>query len=229
VHLSFLPESPQPNSANAGTSHSDNLVTASGGVGLQSLFGAIRWMRLLQVAVDASMSVLAVLGAFLIRFDGHPGGFYTHQLLVLLPLFLGLHLLISWGLGVYRRLWRYTGLTEVTELGCSVLLVTTAILAARALGLLHLDGQHLSYGIISIECGLAFLLLVSPRVLRRLQTEHEQRRHWRQPVRRRALLVGAGDAGQMVVRELSQRSDLGVDIVGLLDDDPQKLRRKIGH
>jgi len=193
------------------------------------LVAGIRWMRLLQVAVDATMSALALAGAFLIRFDGHPGRFYTHQLLVLLPLFLGLHLLINWGLGVYRRLWRYTGLTEVTELGCSVLSVTTAVLVARAMGLLHLDGQHMSYGIITIECGLAFLLLVSPRVLRRLQTEHEQRRHWRQPVRRRALLVGAGDAGQMVVRELAQRPDLGVDIVGLLDDDPQKVRRKIGH
>ncbi len=189
----------------------------------------IRWMRLLQVVVDATMLALALGGAFLIRFDGHPDVFYTHQLLVLFPLFISLHLLTNWGLGVYRRLWRYTGLTEVTELGCSVLSVTTAVIVARALGFIHMDGQHLSYGIIFIECGLAFLLLVSPRVLRRLQTEHDQRRHWRQPVRRRALLVGAGDAGQMVVRELAQRPDLGVDIVGLLDDDPQKLRRKIGH
>ena len=67
------------------------------------------------------------------------------------------------------------------------------------------------------------MVLVSPRILRRLQTEHRQRRHWRQPVRRRALLIGAGDAGQLVLRELNQRPDLGVDVVGMLDDDPQKI------
>lgn len=192
------------------------------------MLAQVRWLRLLQIVTDAVMAALALTGAFLIRFDGHPGNVYTGQLLCLMPLFVVLRLASNWGFGVYSRLWRYTGLTEVAELGCSVLTVTTAVFVLRALHWLQVGGHHLSYGIIFIECGLAFLLLVSPRVLRRLQTEHSQRRHWRQPVRRRALLVGAGDAGQMVVRELSQRSDLGVDIVGFLDDDPQKVRKKIG-
>jgi FlaA1/EpsC-like NDP-sugar epimerase len=87
----------------------------------------------------------------------------------------------------------------------------------------------LSYGIIFIDTGLCFLLMGASRVLRRLQTEHQQRKHWRQPVRRRAIVVGAGDAGLMVLKELNQRPDLGVDIVGLVDDDPNKLQKRIGH
>jgi FlaA1/EpsC-like NDP-sugar epimerase len=85
----------------------------------------------------------------------------------------------------------------------------------------------LSYGIIAIDAGLVFMSLVAPRVVRRLQTEHQQRRHWRQPIRRRALLVGAGDAGQLVLREMNQRN-LGIDVVGLIDDDPAKLKKRIG-
>src|SRR5262249_12861128 len=127
-----------------------------------------------------------------------------------------------------KRLWRYTGLTEMMELTCSILTVTFIVLALRALKLLNVEGTQLSYGIIFIESGLSFLLMAAMRVLRRLQTEHTQRRHWRQPIRRRALLVGAGEAGQMVLKELAQRRDVGVDVVGLVDDDPQKYKKRIG-
>lgn len=184
-------------------------------------------MRVSQIVLDSSIICASFLCAFLIRFDGHLSAPYVHQVFTLAPIVVIFRMLANWGFGVYRRLWRYTGLTEIMELGCSVLAVTTAILIARALSLLGIDNNQLSYGIIAIDAGLCFMMLVAPRVVRRLQTEHEQRRHWRQPVRRRALVVGAGDAGQMVLRELNQR-DLGVDVVGLVDDDPGKVKKKIG-
>lgn len=188
----------------------------------------LRWMRILQIVLDAVLIALAFVGSYLIRFDGNLAPIFFYQLSVLtLPLVI-LRLFSNWQFGVYRRLWRYTGLTEIMELGCSTALVTTIVLAARVFGLITTKGNQLSYGIVFTDLGLCFLLLASPRILRRLQTEHSQRRHWRQPIRRRSLLIGAGDAGQLVLRELMQRPDLGVDIVGLLDDDPQKLKRRIG-
>ncbi len=190
---------------------------------------AFRWKRIFQVVLDALAYALALTGAYLIRFDGSLGSLYAHQLLVLLPVIVGCRVASNWFYGVYRRLWRYTGLTEVLELGCSILTVTTLILIARGLHKVGIQENQLSFSIIFIECGLAFLLAVSQRVLRRLQTEHSQRRHWRQPVRKRALLVGAGEAGQMVARELAQRPDVGVDIVGILDDDPHKVHNRIGN
>jgi FlaA1/EpsC-like NDP-sugar epimerase len=191
-------------------------------------------MRILQILLDALLASASFYGAFMIRFDGRlvepaQGFTYVHQLIWLLPVVVGLRLAANWICGVYRRLWRYTGLTEVMELGLSVLSVSTVLFIARALNVLSVDNNQLSFGIISIDFGLCFILLTGPRVLRRLQTEHNQRRHWRQPVRRRALLVGAGDAGQLVLRELAQRSDLGVDIIGLLDDDPKKLKQRMGN
>ncbi len=188
----------------------------------------IGWLRLLQVILDAFLVGLAFACSYLIRFDGHPSNSFIAQLFTLaVPIVLA-KIIICWSFGVYRRLWRYTGLTEVMELGLSLLIASSILLAIRLLGLLNIYGQQLSLGIILIDCGLSFLLLVSPRILRRLQTEHKQRRHWRQPVRRRALLIGAGDAGQLVLRELNQRPDLGVDVVGMLDDDPEKMRKRIG-
>jgi FlaA1/EpsC-like NDP-sugar epimerase len=189
----------------------------------------VGWLRILQVALDAGLISLALTCAFLIRFDGSPGRLYLQQYLLVLPVFIALRLLANWICGVYNRLWRYTGLAEVVEIGVSILSVTTILMIARALGLIAIGKLHLSYGIILTEPVLAFLLMVSARVVRRMQTEHQQRRHWRQPVRRRALVVGAGEAGQMVAKELSQRQDLGADVIGFVDDDPAKIHKRIGN
>ncbi len=194
---------------------------------LSLLLIRIRWKRILQVITDSALVAVGFAAAYLIRFDGHVTSLYLHQLAVLAPAVVLLQLSANWTLGVYRRLWRYTGLTEVMELGLSVLTVTTCFLVARALGWLSVDNNHLSYGIIFVNAGISFLSLTGPRVLRRLMTEHNQRRHWRQPVRKRALVVGAGEAGLMVLREMNLRS-AGVDIVGLIDDDPAKVRKRIG-
>jgi len=193
-----------------------------------NLFAKVRWMRLLQVFLDGFLIAASLLMAFLIRFDGSPARAYWHQFLCMLPIFAGLRLLANWVCGVYTRLWRYTGLAEVIEIGVAILSGTTIVMIARAIGLLSVGKFQLSYGIILIEPVLSFMLIVSARVVRRLQTEHRQRRHWRQPVRKRALVVGAGDAGQMVGKELSLRLDLGTDVVGFVDDDLLKVGKRIG-
>jgi FlaA1/EpsC-like NDP-sugar epimerase len=188
------------------------------------------WMRATQVVLDSLLVSLSLAGAYLIRFDGHIDPLYAAQLLHIIPAFIVLRILSNWSYGVYGRLWRYTGLTEVAELGASVITVSALVLVLRAIGvdLLRVEGHLLSYGILVVDAGLCFFLMTTSRVLRRLQTEHSQRKHWRQPLRRRALVVGAGDAGMMVLKELNQRSDLGVDVIGLIDDDPSKLRKRIG-
>lgn len=190
---------------------------------------SVEWLRLLQVIIDAFIMALALAAAFLIRFDGKLSPEYIHQLAVFLPILVPVRLFANQICGVYRRLWRYTGLTEVVELAVSTISVTTILMILRALGHLPINGHQLSYGVILTEPAVVFLLLASARVARRMQTEHQQRRHWRQPVKRRALVVGAGDAGQMVVRELRHRRDVGVDVVGFVDDDPMKVKKRIGN
>ncbi|MBX9686328.1 MAG: polysaccharide biosynthesis protein [Candidatus Obscuribacterales bacterium] len=189
----------------------------------------VRWGRILQVSLDGGLVALSLLLSFLIRFDGSPSREYWHQYLCMLPIFLCLRLLANWICGVYTRLWRYTGLAEVLEIGVATLSVSTIILIARAIGLLAVGKFQLSYGIILIEPVLTFVLVVSARVVRRMQTEYKQRRHWRQPVRKRALVVGAGDAGQLVAKELASRLDLGTDVVGFVDDDMLKVGKRIGN
>jgi len=67
------------------------------------------------------------------------------------------------------------------------------------------------------------------RALRRLQGEANERRLRDAGMQRtRVLLIGAGQAGVMVAREIQNRPDLGLHAVGFLDDDPTKVGTSIG-
>ncbi len=189
----------------------------------------IRWLRLLQIVLDIGLICLSLFLAFYLRFDGSIELKYLNELSRVLPIVIVLQITGNFFFGIYRRLWRYTGLTEIMELGLSVLATSTLLMLVRVSGLLIYHNEQLSYAIILIYALLVSAFMSTPRIIRRLQIEHLQRRHWRQPFRKRALVVGAGDAGQLVIKELEQRQDLGVDIVGIVDDDPQKLKKKVGR
>ena len=137
----------------------------------------VRWMRILQVVLDGCLVALSLLMAYLIRFDGAPGREIWHQFLCMLSVFVGLRLLANWICGVYTRLWRYTGLAEVIEIGVAMLSGSTIVLVARAIGLLAIGKYQLSYGIILLEPVLSFVLVVSVRVIRRLPSLLQPRQH----------------------------------------------------
>ena len=189
----------------------------------------IRWLRLLQIALDITLVSLSLFLAFYLRFDGSIEPKYIHEYTLFLPFVITIQILANFVFGVYRRLWRYTGLTEVMELGISVLGCLTLLYIIRVSGLLVYHNEQLSYAVIFIYGLIVSAFMAAPRILRRLMIEHLQRRHWRQPFRKRAIVVGAGDAGQLVIKELEQRQDLGTDVVGIVDDDPQKHNRKMGR
>lgn len=116
-------------------------------------------------------------------------------------------------LGAYRRLWQYAGLRDMLAmllacaLGGSALLLPSALpLGLRALFWLLATGGL---------CGLRVLV----RAL-------EDRPGQGAALTRRVLVIGAGAAGTEVIRELRRHPELGVAVVGLLDDDPAKQGRE---
>jgi FlaA1/EpsC-like NDP-sugar epimerase len=86
------------------------------------------WMRVTQVVLDSILVALSLAGAYLIRFDGRIDPVYAAQLIKVIPVFVAMRILSNWSYGVYGRLWRYTGLTEVMELAVSVLTVSAVVL-----------------------------------------------------------------------------------------------------
>ncbi len=192
--------------------------------------------RSLQLITDAVIMAVAMAMAYALRFEGFPPHLYFRQMVMIIPYVIILRLVIFWFTGVYRLVWRYISLGDLprilfaTGLG-SLIIMLARFFARPAFALIGVKLGPLitsvPYGVLGIELILTIMGLVAARSAWRLITEREKRLHSvgtpeYQASKRRALLIGAGDAGVMVARELSANPDVGFQVVGFVDDDPNK-------
>ncbi len=183
-----------------------------------------------QVSIDLGALAFAFALAFLLRFDWSIPAEMLKRLWILLPYVVAFqYLVLSW-FGVPRCSWRYFGLRESTLVVKAVAVSAAGLLAARLiLGGLTLQQSFWSYalvpiGVITIDTLMAFLGITGIRVIRRMFGERsETKRVKPNKVSTPTLLIGAGQAGVMVAKEVAQRPDLGVEILGFVDDDRNKL------
>ena len=130
--------------------------------------------------------------------------------------------------GVTAYAWRYVGLHETLRIGWATAAASASFAVLRIVSAALLDSvpqvQYalLPMGVVAINFVLAFLGVAGVRVLQRLLGE---RRSARQRPRARGiptLLVGAGEAGVLIAKEIASRPELGIEPLGFLDDDPTK-------
>src|SRR4051812_21766352 len=188
--------------------------------------------RTVQVALDVAMLSLAYWLAFLFRLEFSISSTWFRVLLVTWPYVVILQYVALSAFGVPRLSWRYISILDVTRLLFAVSSANAVILVIRLVGPLigpHLELLVVPLGVIAMNFALAFLGLVGIRAIRRLHGEANDRKQKEAGgERHRVLLIGAGQAGVMVAREIMNRPDLGLHPVGFLDDDPSKQRTSIG-
>lgn len=173
------------------------------------------------ILADAAVVALSLYLAFLLRFDGSIPPRYLAMLRLLIPIALGVKLPTFFIFRAYRFSWAYVGLEELFNvvLACGV----GSLALAALLFILHnwpaLSGLPRS----ALAIDFAFTLLgsagirLSKRTVRHLFSRGAARR-----AGRRALIVGAGEAGEQLVRSLKRDEKVGFWPIGFLDDDPRK-------
>jgi len=175
--------------------------------------------------LDLVAVALAVVTAYFIRFEQIPRGTFGAQMLYMLAALPALRLCAGRWSNTHRSSWRLFGLAECLVLTRSVVSLTMLLVLARlAMPLLLPNVQVIPLGVIAFEASFSLVALLGIRVVVRMIDEQRARRAV--PVAggmRRALLVGAGRAGQLAVRELRARADAGYEPVGFLDDDPVRV------
>jgi FlaA1/EpsC-like NDP-sugar epimerase len=188
--------------------------------------------RSLQIALDVAVLSVAYWLAFLFRLEFSMPSVWLTVLLVTWPYVVALQYAGMTVFGVPKMSWRYVNIGDVARIlaamGASAALLMTIRIVGPMLGE-SISIVVIPLGVLAMNFALAFLGLVGVRALRRLHGEASDRR--RQEVgneRTRVLLIGAGQAGVMVARELANRPDLGLHAVGFLDDDPTKLGMSVG-
>jgi FlaA1/EpsC-like NDP-sugar epimerase len=176
--------------------------------------------------LDAVLLGLCTLVAFVVRFEGFGWGqAYLYTALAYIAVSVPLKLGVLHYVGLYRRLWRFAGAAELEHI-----LVATAISASLStlVGAALLPGIGLTpyrvpLSVLFIDACLSAGAVALPRLCIRLLGRRTQ---WRKlETARRVLIVGAGAAGEIIVKELLSHPQLGLNPIGFVDDD----RSKHGH
>jgi FlaA1/EpsC-like NDP-sugar epimerase len=177
---------------------------------------------------DLAGIAVAALTAFVLRFDLR---FFQDRAEV--PAFLLAALLLKpavfWLAGLYHRYWRYATLQDLRAVGVAAVGATVVMGVFVGLALAAELVPAFSRGVLAVDGILTFVVIGGIRVSIRVFAEARTARAAGAgpAARRRVLVVGAGDAGTLVVREMQRNPQLGMDPIGFLDDDPVKQGKRI--
>ena len=179
--------------------------------------------RRVQVLIDLLICLISFTVAHLLRFDGWPYSPYDERFLDWLPYLLLARTGVNHLLGLYRRVWRYVSIPDITQLAVAIGIVSAVLLALRILAANSIPRLAVPISVIIIDFVLTLVGMLTARLSWRLTAERADRAEQSLPgVRLRTLLVGAGSVGISTVREIGRRTDLGFDVRGFLDDQESK-------
>lgn len=179
--------------------------------------------------VDVVVIIVAALGSFALRTDLGPLFiYYLPSAYWLMAVSLAIMPLVFHLFGLYRRIWVYASIQElkliVLAVTTSSVLVSLVIVVLRAVQVL----PYFPRSTLPIEWLLLLILIGGVRFSLRVISESlPSQNGGGLPATRRVLVVGAGDAGALVVREMQKNTQLQLKPVCFLDDDPKKQRQII--
>jgi len=185
------------------------------------------------LVLDAVFVIVSVSTALALRFDTLEIGPYLQQLWIVVPLLIGVRLPLFYLFGLYRRVWRYASINELLSVVMAVF-SSSVIVAFVIFGLAFPLGivKWFPRSLLVVDFLLSIPLSGGIRFgLRLLSTRRIGGRagELKRPsdTQKRVLIVGAGDAGAIIARELRDNPGLGILPIGFVDDDERKLGMRI--
>ncbi len=188
------------------------------------------------LGIDIILIACSLYAAYQIRFEFDiPPEFFLGFKRVL-PIAIIIKLFIFSFFDLYRGMWRYTGLSDLLNILkasviSTILIVTIVVFSTRFYGF--------SRSIFVIDWSFTFLLVSGLRLAVRFYFENAETSFFdtirsmgnllttKIADRKNLIIIGAGDCGEKIYREIHNNSDLRYKMVGFLDDHPVKKGKKI--
>ncbi len=181
--------------------------------------------RIWQAAVDAALIAAAWYLAFALRFDYGIPPRYERLLAETIAVVVGVKIAVFILFRLYDHWWRYLSIRDMWAVARAV--TVASLLAEVFVYLLDPEqGLRVPRSIVVFDWLILLALVMGARLLARTVIE----RPGRGGIVARgkeALIVGAGDAGQLVIREMRKSPNLGYTPIGLVDDDPRKRNMRL--
>ena len=170
------------------------------------------------VLLDIGVVGVSYLAALALRFNGSVPRNYWQNFQWFVVVVATVHLLSNYLFGLYGQMWRYASVREARQVVLSgifagaVMISTTWLLSGR---------RFVPLSVVILGSALSLMGFGGIRFQSRL---FGWRRRSAETEPSRVLLIGAGDAGSMVLKDLLHNPSLGLTPVGIVDDDPRKAR-----
>ena len=176
------------------------------------------------------MLVLAIPVAFLIRFDGNIPSEYTYKTesLFILGIAIIVKILAVIMFRPFLSIWR-----KVSYYDSRNLILTTLFASLMWTFCVYIFFEsRLPRSILILDFGLSLAFLFSVRFIRRYMYEYTRTLSNKLSGTAnnrnvRTLLIGGGEAASQLIREIRRHPECGIDLVGILDDDPIKYRKRL--
>jgi FlaA1/EpsC-like NDP-sugar epimerase len=181
--------------------------------------------RLWQLIIDAGLIAAAWYLAFRLRFDPDVPVYYHTLFVRSLPIVIGVQLVVFVGFGFYNRWWRYVSTRDMwgAARGVTVACLISSLVVYFAN---PVSQVRLPRSVAIMDFLLLLAFVAGARMLARTLLE-------RPPARdivargKEVIVVGAGDAGHLIVREMLRQPRLGYTPIGLVDDDPRTRNLRV--
>lgn len=175
--------------------------------------------RFFEIMLDFCLVILAYYCAFLLRFDGEIPKEQISILIKTLPLVIAIQIFTFLPGGLYRGIWRYVGVDDLIVIGRSVF-IGALVSGLTVMQLYSFHGP--SRGALVIYGVLLLLFLCASRLSFRLLGAMIIGRRPVSPDMRPVIIYGAGDGGEILIRELLNNPAHRYQPVGFIDDDTSK-------
>lgn len=182
---------------------------------LKALIHAYR--RPIIVLIHVLLIIAAYIFAFMLRFDLPISVDKWRIIAKTLPFLIVIKLLLFGYFGLFSGLWRYANIDDIWRIVKASFLSTAAFILAVLFIRIHPEYPRSVFILDFILCtGLVTGVRFATRLFR------ERFRPAKNTAAKRVLVVGAGEAGVMVLREARNNQEAGMNVVGFVDDNPAK-------
>lgn len=186
------------------------------------------------VAADTMLFFIALVNSYLFRFDFVLSSYYVNQIFMLTPILLPGKVVIFFLFGLYRRMWRYTNRNDLWRLGQATLVsmfyYLVVVFSVHGFG-------GIPRTIFLVDAILTIVLSGGLRLTIRMINDRLLIKSWKSKIfhsdnrneprknEKSVCIIGAGNAGEKIARELKENPSINYLLLGFLDDDNSKWGR----
>jgi FlaA1/EpsC-like NDP-sugar epimerase len=178
--------------------------------------------------LDLLLIVVSVFGSYALRFElGQQFYHYLPSAYWMLGSALIIKPFIYYLFGMYKRLWSYASTQELRLIVVAV--TTSSVMLSLCMVILASQKVFIGFsrGVLIIDWLLSILLVGGLRFTMRFIADAQSSFNQKKTTAKRALIIGAGDAGALVVKELQKNFELNLIPVCFLDDNQAKFKQQI--